>query len=114
MAFSNPEDLLVRKPANVDLIQVVPLILAAALLTVGLAIFLTGTENGGDLIQPVIVVFGGTVVALLATFPLTQIAVALQVAIDRGIRGGTSAHGYGPSAYANLRYQPQGRFAGGG
>ena len=90
MAFINPEELLVRKPENVDLVQIVPLILAAALLTIGLSIFLTGTENGADLVQPVIVVFGGTVVALLATFPLSQLAVSMQLAIDRGIRGGTA------------------------
>lgn len=90
MNFSKPEELFVHKPANVDLMQVIPLIVAAALLTVGLAMFLSGTENGSDLVQPVIVVFGGTVVALLATFPLGQLGVALQNAVHRGIRGGTA------------------------
>jgi len=70
--------------------QVIALIVAAALLTIGLAVFLSGTENGSDLVQPVIVVFGGTVVALLATFPLGQLGVALQNAVNRGIRGGTA------------------------
>ncbi|MBX2823650.1 MAG: hypothetical protein KTR33_02900 [Gammaproteobacteria bacterium] len=90
MNFSKPEELFVHKPAPVDLLQVIPLIIAAALLTVGLAMFLSGTENGSDLVQPVIVVFGGTIVALLATFPIGQIAVALQNAVVRGIRGGTA------------------------
>jgi len=90
VAFINPEDLLVRKPESVDLIQVVPLLLAAVLLTIGLSIFLTGTENAADLVQPVIVVFGGTIVAMLAAFPLSQLATSLQLAVDRGIRGGTA------------------------
>ena len=70
--------------------QIIPLILAAGLLTVGLAMFLSGTQNGGDLIQPVIVVFGGTTVAILATFSLNQLGLAMQLAVTRGIRGGTS------------------------
>ncbi len=70
--------------------QIVPLVAAALLLTVGLAMFLSGTENGADLVQPAIVVFGGTLVALLVTFPLNQIGVAMQVAVHRGIRGGSS------------------------
>lgn len=90
MAFLKSEEYPVHKPDNVDLMQVIPLIIAAALLTVGLAMFLSGTENGSDLIQPVIVVFGGTVVALLATFPVSHLGVAMQLAINRGIRGGTS------------------------
>ena len=52
--------------------------------------FLSGSEDVSDLAQPVIVVFGGTVVALLATFPIRQLGVALQSAVYRGIRGGTA------------------------
>lgn len=90
MAVSQSEDFPVHKTENVDLLQIIPLIIAAALLTVGLAMFLSGTENGGELLQPMIVVFGGTLVALLATFPLSHLGVAMQLAINRGIRGGTS------------------------
>ena len=70
--------------------QIIPLIVAAGLLTVGLSMFLSGTQNGGDLVQPVIVVFGGTTVAILATFSINQITLAMQLAVNRGIRGGTS------------------------
>jgi len=41
-------------------------------------------------VQPVIVVFGGTLVSLLVTFSLPQLAQALQSALERGIRGGTA------------------------
>jgi len=90
VAFTKSDNTLVDKPEAVDLMQIIPLILAAALLTVGLSMFLSGTQNGSDLVQPVIVVFGGTTVAILATFSLSQIGLAMQLAVTRGIRGGTS------------------------
>lgn len=61
------------------------------LLTVGLAMFLSGTTDGAALIQPCIVVFGGTTVALLASFSVGHVGRAMQEAVDRGVRGGTSA-----------------------
>ncbi len=79
-----------RKHNRVDFWQVIPLIAAAVMLTIGLSMFLGGTENLVDIVRPVIVVFGGTVVALLVTFPLSQLAQALQTALSRGIHGGSS------------------------
>ncbi|NND92868.1 MAG: hypothetical protein HKN42_18575 [Granulosicoccus sp.] len=79
-----------RKPQSVEVWQVIPLILAAALLTIGLAMFLSGTEDLVDVVQPVIVVFGGALAGLLLTFSTTHIAQALQLALVRGVRGGTA------------------------
>lgn len=76
---------------TVDLMQIIPLILATALLTVGLSMFLSGTTDGMELIQPVIVVFGGTLVALLASFSLSQLGLAMQMAVNRGIRGASTS-----------------------
>ena len=76
--------------ARVDLVQVVPLVLAAVLLTVGLAMFLGGTVEPMDVVRPVIVVFGGTLAALLVTFPVVQLGQALEIALARGVRGGNS------------------------
>jgi len=84
------DELLVQKYEGVEVWQVIPLILAAAMLTVGLAMYLSGTQNLIDVVQPVIVVFGGTLAALLLTFSTSQIGQALQIALVRGIRGGTS------------------------
>ena len=75
---------------RLDLVQVVPLVLAALMLTVGLAMFLGGTVEPMDVVRPVIVVFGGTLVALLVTFPVAQLTQALQIALARGVRGGNS------------------------
>jgi len=75
----------------VELQQIVPLMLGMMLLTVGLAMFLSGTTDGAALLQPCIVVFGGTTVALLASFSVSQIGRSMQEAVDRGVRGGTSA-----------------------
>lgn len=90
MSVSNSEELLISRAPGVDLQQILPLMLGLVMLTVGLAMFLSGTTDGVALIQPCIVVFGGTTVAMLATFPVSQIGQALQVAFDRGILGGTS------------------------
>ena len=79
-----------RKPESVDIWQTLPLVLATVLLTVGLSMFLSDTVDLVDVIRPVIVVFGGTLVALLVTFPIAQIAQALQTALVRGVRGGSS------------------------
>lgn len=80
----------VQKNPKVDLWQIAPLLLAAALLTIGLAMFLSGTRDLVELVRPLIVVFGGTVAALLLTFPPAQLANSLQLALDRGIRGGVN------------------------
>jgi len=84
------DELVVRKHESVEIRQVVPLLLAAVLLTIGLSMFLSGTRNIVDVVQPVIVVFGGSLAALLVTFPTTQLVQGLQVALMRGVRGGTS------------------------
>lgn len=80
----------VRNSESVDIWQTLPLILATVLLTVGLSMFLSDTINPVDVVRPVIVVFGGTIVALLVTFPVQQLAQALQTALVRGVRGGSS------------------------
>lgn len=90
MSLTTSEDLFVRKRASVDIWQVIPLVLAAALLTIGLAMFLSGTEDLVDVVQPVIVVFGGSVAALLLTFSTSHLGQALQLALERGLRGGTA------------------------
>lgn len=90
MSLTTSDDLFVRKQESVEIWQVIPLILAAALLTIGLAMFLSGTQNLVDVVRPVIVVFGGALAGLLLTFSTTQIAQALQLALMRGIRGGSA------------------------
>ena len=79
-----------RKSESVEIWQVLPLVVATVLLTVGLSMFLSDTVELVDVIRPVIVVFGGTLVALLVTFPLSQLSQALQTALVRGVRGGSS------------------------
>ena len=90
MSSSIPDGPFVRKPESVELWQTLPLVLATVLLTVGLAMFLSDTVDPVDVVGPVIVVFGGTSVALLATFPLAQLVQALEMALVRGVRGGSS------------------------
>jgi len=80
----------VRRDETVEVWQVVPLLVAAVLLTIGLAMFLSGTQHLTEVVQPVIVVFGGTLVALLVTFPVSQLTQALHIALIRGVRGGTA------------------------
>jgi len=86
----NSDELVVHKRENVEVWQVIPLLLAAVLLTIGLAMFMSGIQHAAEVVQPIIVVFGGTLVALLVTFPLNQLAHALQFALARGVRGGTA------------------------
>jgi hypothetical protein len=90
VSLTTSEELFVRKQQSVEVWQVIPLILAAALLTIGLAMFLSGTQNLGDVVQPVIVVFGGALAGLLLTFSTTHLSQALQLALMRGVRGGTA------------------------
>lgn len=90
MSFSTSDELVVRKHEIVEVWQVIPLLVAAVLLTIGLAMFLSGTQQLVDVVQPVIVVFGGTLVALLVTFSLAQLVQAMQIALTRGVRGGTA------------------------
>lgn len=90
MALRNSDDLAVHKHEPIELWQIIPLLLAAVLLTIGLAMFMSGIQHAVDVVQPIIVVFGGTLVALLITFPLNQLSHSLQFALSRGIRGGTS------------------------
>ena len=79
-----------RKRQGVDVWQIVPLIAAAVMLTIGLSMFLGNTVDLMDVGRPFIVVFGGTLVALLVTFPMAQLTEALQIALARGVRGGNS------------------------
>jgi len=90
VALRNLDDIAVPKHDSVEVWQVIPLLLAAILLTIGLAMFMSGIQHAVDVVQPIIVVFGGTLVALLITFPLNQLSHALQIALARGIRGGNS------------------------
>ena len=90
VSLTTSEDLLVRKHESVETWQVLPLILAAVLLTISLAMFLSGTKDPVDVVQPVIVVFGGALAALLLTFSPSHIGQGLQLALVRGIRGGTA------------------------
>ncbi len=90
MALRNTDEFLVHKHESIQIWQILPLLLAAVLLTIGLSMFMSGIQQAVDMIQPIIVVFGGTLVALLITFPLGQLTHALQIALARGIRGGTS------------------------
>lgn len=85
------DELPMRQQSVVALSHVLPLLLGMLLLTVGLAMFLSGTTDGAALVQPCIVVFGGTTVALLASFSVSHVGRAMQDAVDRGVRGGTSA-----------------------
>lgn len=80
----------VRNTESVEIWQTLPLVLATVLLTIGLSMFLSDTINPLDVLRPVIVVFGGTLVALLATFPIAQLTQALQTALVRGVHGGSS------------------------
>jgi len=80
----------VRKTESVEIWQTLPLVLATVLLTVGLSMFLSDTVDFFDIVRPVIVVFGGTLVALLVTFPLPQLVQSLETALVRGVRGGSS------------------------
>jgi len=89
VALRNSDDLVVHKHESIEVWQVIPLLLAAVLLTIGLSMFMSGIQHAVDMVQPIIVVFGGTLVALLITFPLSQLTHALQMALSRGIRGGT-------------------------
>ena len=88
MSGPRTNELLVRKPDSVEVWLILPLAIAAVSLTIGLAMFLSGTERPGDVIQPVIVVLGGTLAAVLVTFPMPQLTQALRTALARGIRGG--------------------------
>jgi len=90
VALRNSDELLVHKHDATEVWQIIPLLLAAVLLTIGLAMFMSGIQHVVDMVQPIIVVFGGTLVALLITFPLSQITHALQIALNRGVRGGNS------------------------
>ncbi len=90
MALPTSDNLFVNRHESAEVWHVIPLLLAAALLTIGLAMFMSGTQQAVDVIQPIIVVFGGTLVSLLITFPLPQLIQALQIALTRGVRGGTA------------------------
>lgn len=89
MSVPRTNELLLRKPDSVEAWLILPLAIAAVSLTIGLAMFLSGTERPSDVIQPVIVVLGGTLAAVLLTFPVPQLTEALRTALARGVRGGT-------------------------
>ena len=84
------EDSLVRKQQSVNVLQIVPLVLATMLVTVGLAMYMSDASNIVDVMQSVIVVFGGALAGLLLSFTMIQIAQALQLALVRGVYGGSS------------------------
>ncbi|MFK7857421.1 MAG: hypothetical protein AB8B64_01290 [Granulosicoccus sp.] len=84
------EELLVRKQQSVNVFQVIPLVLAALLVTIGLAMYLSDTSNIIDAVRSIIVVFGGAIAGLLISFSVQQIHQALQLALSRGIQGGNS------------------------
>lgn len=90
VSSTTSEESYVRKQQSVEVWQAIPLILAVALLTSGLAMVLSGTEELMDVVKPVIVVFGGVVAGLLLTFSTQQLAQSLQLAVLRGVRGGTA------------------------
>lgn len=90
MLLTTSEDPLVRKQQSVNVLQVVPLILAVVLLTVGLALFLSDASEFADVVQSVIVVFGGASAGLLLSFSTSQIVQALQLALNRAVYGGYS------------------------
>ncbi|MFK7891830.1 MAG: hypothetical protein AB8B63_13525 [Granulosicoccus sp.] len=89
MSLSNSEDSVAFNKPEVKLGQIIPLILAAVLFTIGLAMFLGGTSNLIDIARPATVVFGGTVVGLLVTFPASRILQSWQIALERAVYGGT-------------------------
>ncbi|MFK8083317.1 MAG: hypothetical protein AB8B97_23815 [Granulosicoccus sp.] len=79
-----------RKQQSVNVLQVIPLVLAALLVTVGLSMYLSDTSNIIDAVRSIIVVFGGALAGLLLSFSMPQIHQALQLALSRGIQGGNS------------------------
>jgi len=52
----NSDELVVHKRENVEVWQVIPLLLAAVLLTIGLAMFMSGIQHAAEVVQPIIVV----------------------------------------------------------
>ena len=90
MSLTSPENSSVRREQSVNVMQLVPLVLATMLVTVGLAMVLSDADDFFDVIRSVIVVFGGAAAGLLLSFPLVQIIYALQMALERGIYGGNS------------------------
>lgn len=90
MLLKTSEELLVRKQQSVNVLQVIPLVLAALLVTIGLAMYLSDTSNIVDVMRSIIVVFGGALAGLLLSFSAPQINEALQLALSRGIQGGNS------------------------
>ncbi|MFK7993795.1 MAG: hypothetical protein AB8B87_06640 [Granulosicoccus sp.] len=79
-----------RKQQSVNVLQIIPLVLAALFVTVGLAMFLSDTSNIVDAMRSIIVVFGGALAGLLVSFSMAQINHALQLALSRGVQGGNS------------------------
>ena len=59
-------------------------------LTVGLALFLSDATDFVDVVQSVIVVFGGSLAGLLLSFSIAQIVQGLQLALQRGVYGGSA------------------------
>lgn len=90
MLLTTAEKSLVHKQQSVNVVQVIPLVLAVVLLTVGLALFLSDATDFFDVVQSVIVVFGGSLAGLLLSFSITQIVQGLQLALVRGVYGGSA------------------------
>ena len=90
MLLTTSEDSLVRKQQSVNVLQIVPLVLATMLVTVGLAMYMSDASSIVDVMQSVIVVFGGALAGLLLSFTMAQITQSLQLALVRGVYGGNS------------------------
>ena len=75
------------KEQSVNVLQLIPLVLATVLVTVGLALYMSDASDFVDVVQSVIVVFGGAAAGLLLSFSTPQIVQALRVALIRGIHG---------------------------
>jgi len=90
MLLTTSKDSLVRKQQSVNVLQIVPLVLATMLVTVGLAMYMSDASDIVDVMQSVIVVFGGALAGLLVSFRIPQITQALELALLRGVYGGNS------------------------
>lgn len=84
------EELIVRRTHRVNLWQLIQLVLATMLVTIGLAMVLSDVGDIVDVVRSVIVVFGGAAAGVLLSFRFSQTVQALQAALDRGLLGGYS------------------------
>ena len=66
------EELIVRRRQRINSWQLIQLVLATLLVTIGLAMVLSDVGDIVDVVRSVIVVFGGAVTGLLLSFRFTQ------------------------------------------